>query len=54
MYMSKEISISELRGHLADAINAAARGETVYITSRGRRVAAVVSVGKAEEAEAHG
>jgi len=37
-----ERSIREVREHLADVINDAIQGRITYITSRGRRVAAVV------------
>lgn len=50
-----EMPVGELRKDLADVINAAsARGRTTYITSRGRRVAAVVPLGIAEKAEEEG
>ena len=39
-----ERSIREVREHLADVINDAVKGRITYITSRGRRVAAVVSL----------
>jgi prevent-host-death family protein len=49
---SAEVGIRELRAGLSDVINATAvRGRTTYITSRGRRVAAVVPVPQAEELE---
>jgi|GEM_PF-2361110 len=37
-----ERSIRQVREHLADVINDAVKGRITYITSRGRRVAAVV------------
>jgi prevent-host-death family protein len=47
-----EMSIADARAHMADVINAAAvRGRTTYLTSRGRRVAAVVPLSVAEGAE---
>lgn len=47
-----EMSIADARAHMADVINAAAiRGRTTYLTSRGRRVAAVVPLPVAEAAE---
>jgi prevent-host-death family protein len=47
-----ERSVRELREGLADVLNAAAvRGEITYVTSRGRRIAAVVPVPVAEAAE---
>jgi len=42
LYMS-EVTMSEAREHLADVLDAAQAGETVYVTRRGRRVAAVIS-----------
>jgi prevent-host-death family protein len=46
-----EISVRELRADLADVINAAGtRDQVTFVTSRGRRVAAVVSVTVAEQA----
>ena len=49
--MSAELSVRELRAALADVINAAAtRNHVTFVTSRGRRVAAVVSVASAEQA----
>lgn len=47
-----ELSVAEARTHLADVLNAAAaRGQITYITNRGRRIAAVVPLGIAEEAD---
>jgi prevent-host-death family protein len=46
-----ELSVREVREHLADAINAAIRGQVTYITSRGRRVAAIVPLAVAGQAE---
>ena len=37
-----ERSIRQIREHLADVINDAVQGRITYVTSRGRRVAAVV------------
>jgi prevent-host-death family protein len=46
------MSVRELRAELADVINAAGMHDQVtFVTSRGRRVAAVVSVAIAEGAE---
>lgn len=46
-----EISVRELRADLADVINAAGtRDQVTFVTSRGRRVAAVVSVAAGEQA----
>jgi prevent-host-death family protein len=47
----EEMSVRELRAALADVINAAGMHDQVtFVTSRGRRVAAVVSVAVAEAA----
>ena len=52
MSMADEMGVRELRGKLADVLNdAAVRGRITYITSRGRRVAAVVPVPVAEAAD---
>ena len=49
---TEERSVRELRRDLADALNdTAVRGLITYITSRGRRVAAIVPVPVAEAAE---
>jgi prevent-host-death family protein len=48
---SVERSAREVREHLADVINDAVRGQTTYITSRGRRVAAIVPLAIAERAD---
>jgi len=43
-----ECPITEARDHLADLVNRAAyAGETVYLTRRGRRMAAIVPVDRA-------
>lgn len=48
---SAELSVRELRADLADVINAAAvHDQVTFVTSRGRRLAAVVSVTAAEQA----
>ena len=56
-YMSEppaEMSARDVRAHLADVLNAASvRGQTTYITNRGRRIAAVVPLSVAEAAEEH-
>ena len=50
-----EMSVRELRADLADVINAAStRGQVTFVTSRGRRVAGVVSVAAAEQAAGAG
>ena len=49
---SAEIGIRELRAELADVVNeTAVRGRITYVTSRGRRVAALVPVPDAEAIE---
>ena len=49
---SNELSVAEARRTLADVLNdASVRGRITYITSRGRRVAAVVPLPVAEAAE---
>lgn len=46
---TQEMSTRDVRAKLADVINdAAAYGTITYVTSRGRRIAAVVSVSDAE------
>lgn len=50
---SAEIGIRELRAELSDVLNeTAVRGRITYVTSRGRRVAAIVPVPDAEAIEA--
>ncbi len=50
-----EVSVRELRADLADVINAATtRDQVTFVTSRGRRVAGVVSVAAAEPAVGEG
>lgn len=44
-----EMSIRDTRASFADVVNAAIRGRITYITSRGRRVAAVVPLAVAED-----
>lgn len=53
MVETQDMSTAEVRRNLADVIHAAIRGETTYITSRGRRVAAVVPTPVADRAEQH-
>lgn len=49
---SAELSVAETRKNLADVLNeASVRGRITYITSRGRRVAAVVPLAIAEAAD---
>lgn len=56
MYMNEEpadMSVADARRQFADVLNAAsAHGRITYITSRGRRIAAVVPLPVAENAEA--
>ncbi|MFG3051854.1 type II toxin-antitoxin system prevent-host-death family antitoxin [Kitasatospora sp. NPDC048239] len=48
-----EMSTADVRANLADVINAAAaHGRITYLTSRGRRIAAMVPLAIAEQAEA--
>lgn len=50
---SAEIGIRELRASLSDVVNeTAVYGRITYVTSRGRRVAAIVPVPDAEAIEA--
>jgi antitoxin (DNA-binding transcriptional repressor) of toxin-antitoxin stability system len=50
---STEKGIRELRSALSEAVNdAAVRGRITYITSHGRRLAAIVAVSEAEAIEA--
>ncbi|MFE2384463.1 type II toxin-antitoxin system prevent-host-death family antitoxin [Streptomyces misionensis] len=50
---SAEIGIRELRASLSDVVNeTAVYGRITYVTSRGRRVAAIVPVPEAEAIEA--
>ncbi|MFE9736165.1 type II toxin-antitoxin system prevent-host-death family antitoxin [Streptomyces sp. NPDC005863] len=50
---SDEIGIRELRAALSDVLNeTAVRGRITYVTSRGRRIAAIVPVPDAETIEA--
>lgn len=50
---SAEIGIRELRAALSDVVNeTAVYGRITYVTSRGRRVAAIVPVPDAEAIEA--
>jgi len=55
MYMEQEpveMTVAEARRQFADVLNdASARGQTTYITNRGRRIAAVVPLRIAEKAE---
>jgi prevent-host-death family protein len=50
---SAEIGIRELRAGLSEVVNeTAVRGRITYVTSRGRRIAAIVPVPDAEAIEA--
>ena len=51
MQEPEELSTSEVRERLADVINNAIRGQVTYITSRGRRVAAVVPLAVVDQAQ---
>ena len=49
---AQDLSTREVRAKLADVINdAAAHGTITYVTSHGRRIAAVVSVADAQAIE---
>lgn len=48
---SQELGTREVRQQLADVINAAIQGKITYITSRSRRLAAVVPLDIAQTAE---
>ncbi|MEV5211250.1 hypothetical protein AB0K35_27640 [Micromonospora sp. NPDC053740] len=45
-----EKSVRDTREHLADVLYDAAGGKVTYVTSRGRRIAAVVPLTVADEA----
>lgn len=48
-----EIGVKDLRGQLADVLNdTAVYGHITYVTSRGRRIAAIVPVPVADQAAA--
>ncbi|MFB6500524.1 MULTISPECIES: type II toxin-antitoxin system prevent-host-death family antitoxin [unclassified Streptomyces] len=48
----KELSVTDARRDFAEVLNdASARGQITYITSRGRRIAAVVPLSVAEATE---
>jgi antitoxin Phd len=48
-----EMAVSDAREHLSDVVNRAAyRGEAIYLTRRGRRLAAVVPAEMLEAIEA--
>lgn len=47
-----EKSVRDAREHFADVLYDAAAGKVTYITSRGRRIAAVVPLAIADEATA--
>ncbi|MER6632265.1 type II toxin-antitoxin system prevent-host-death family antitoxin [Streptomyces sp. NPDC000987] len=50
---SAEMGVRELRASLSEVMNATAvRGQITYVTSHGRRVAAIVPVPDAEAIEA--
>jgi prevent-host-death family protein len=52
---AEERSVRDLRADLADVLNAAGvRDQITYVTSRGRRIAAVVPVQVAEDADSDG
>lgn len=45
-----EVNLSNARPHLSDYAEKAHQGETVYLTNRGKRIAALVPVDVAEQA----
>jgi prevent-host-death family protein len=45
------MSVRDARTHFADVLYRAAAGRITYVTSRGRRIAAVVPLAVAEDAE---
>lgn len=45
-----EKSVRDTREHLADVLYDAAAGKVTYVTSRGRRIAAVVPLSVADDA----
>ncbi|MFY1686376.1 type II toxin-antitoxin system Phd/YefM family antitoxin [Plantactinospora sp. WMMB782] len=47
---TEERSVRDAREHFADVLYAAAAGRVTYITSRGRRIAAVVPLAVADDA----
>ena len=48
--MPNEISTRKLRENLAATLNeVAVRGQTIYVTNHGRRIAAIVAVPLAEQ-----
>lgn len=48
----REVGVKELREHMADVLNdVAAHGRVIYVTSRGRRIAALVPLAVAEKAD---
>lgn len=46
----EERSVREVRAHLADVLYAAAGGQITYVTSRGRRIAAITPLPVADAA----
>jgi prevent-host-death family protein len=49
--IEKEVTVRELRAHLADHLNEAGVHDTIaYVTSNGRRIAAVVPLHVADSA----
>lgn len=52
---SVELTTNEVRAGLADVLHAAAvQGRITYVTNRGRRVAAIVPLAIAEDADSQG
>lgn len=50
MTETRETTTTKARRELAEVLNAAVRGEITYITSHGRRIAAVVPLAVADRA----
>ncbi|WP_237309855.1 type II toxin-antitoxin system prevent-host-death family antitoxin [Streptomyces sp. AMCC400023] len=49
---SVEIGVRDLRASISEVLNQAVRGQITYVTSYGRRIAAIVPVVDAEAIEA--
>ena len=50
---AREVGVKELREHMADILNeVAAHGRVVYVTSRGRRIVAIMPLATVEKADA--
>ena len=49
--MPSEVSVRDLRNHTRDVIEAVEAGDTVYLTSRGRRIAEIRPISPRSDAE---